>query len=164
MATSPKVTSPDLKGRVAIVTGSTRGIGRECALALAKCGCGVVIAAKSTEPSETLPGTIYTVADEVRALGAPALPCKVDMRDTGSIEACVQATIKEFGRVDIVINNASALWWHNMVDTPVKKYDLITSINTRGSFVLTSLCMPYMIKQQWGRVITMSPPIETDFL
>ena len=102
---------PSLQGRVAIVTGASRGIGRECALALARRGCHVVIAAKSTEPQPTLPGSIYTVAAEVEALGAQALPCVVDLRDELSSQACVDATVAKFGRVDVLVNNASALWW-----------------------------------------------------
>ena len=101
---------PSLQGRVAIVTGASRGIGRECALALARRGCHVVIAAKSTEPQPTLPGSIYTVAAEVEALGVQALPCVVDLRDEVSSQACVDATVARFGRVDVLVNNASALW------------------------------------------------------
>ena len=153
---------PSLQGRVAIVTGASRGIGRECALALARRGCHIVIAAKSTEPQPTLPGSIYTVAAEVEALGVQALPCVVDLRDEASSQACVDATVARFGRVDVLINNASALWWQDIVDTPLKKYDLITSINARGSFAITQACMPHMLASGFGRVITMSPPIVTD--
>ena len=154
--------TPSLKGRVAIVTGASRGIGRECALALARRGCHIVIAAKSTEPQPTLPGSIYTVAAEVEALGVQALPFVVDLRDEGSSQACVEATVRRFGRVDVLVNNASALWWQDIVDTPLKKYDLITSINARGSFAITQACMPHMVAAGFGRVITMSPPIVTD--
>eukprot|EP01059_Diplonema_ambulator_P033611 TRINITY_DN7125_c0_g1_i1.p1 TRINITY_DN7125_c0_g1~~TRINITY_DN7125_c0_g1_i1.p1 ORF type:complete len:318 (+),score=98.16 TRINITY_DN7125_c0_g1_i1:37-954(+) len=163
MAACNKLKIANLAGKVAIISGATRGIGRECALALAKCGCNIVVAAKTTEETKELPGTIFSVAEEVRKLGVEALPCKVDMKDEKTIEACVQATVEKWGRVDIVINNASALWWHTIVDTPVNKYDLINQINARGSFILTKLCMPYMVKQKYGRVITMSPPIETDY-
>eukprot|EP01060_Flectonema_neradi_P018771 TRINITY_DN256_c1_g1_i1.p1 TRINITY_DN256_c1_g1~~TRINITY_DN256_c1_g1_i1.p1 ORF type:complete len:314 (+),score=68.80 TRINITY_DN256_c1_g1_i1:139-1080(+) len=163
MAACPKLNVPNLKGKVAIISGSTRGIGRECAIALAKCGCNIVIAAKTTEPTKNLPGTIFSVAEEMRQLGVESLPCKVDMRDAASIEKCVNDTVARFGRIDIVINNASALWWHDIEDTPVNKYDLITGINTRGSFILTKLALPHMRKNKFGRVITMSPPIQTDY-
>ncbi|CAE8610646.1 unnamed protein product [Polarella glacialis] len=162
-ALSPKLKVADLTGKVAIITGSTRGIGKECAIALAKQGCNIVIAAKTTKPEPTLPGTIYSVAEEIEKLGVQALPVKVDMRSLDNIKECVRLTVEKFGRIDILINNASALWWQNIVDTPMNKYDLITQINARGSFAMTSLCLPHMAKNGFGRVICMSPPIQTGF-
>jgi len=150
---------PDLKGKVAIVTGGTRGIGRECCLGLAKQGCNVVVTGKSVTEKPNLPGSIYTVAREVEALGVQALPFRIDVRDESTLEACVTATIKKFGKIDILINNASALWWHTIVNTPMKKYDLINAVNSRGTFMMTRLCLPHMEKGGYGRVITMSPPI-----
>lgn len=152
----------DLTGKVAIITGSTRGIGKECALALARQGCNIVVAAKSTEETPNLPGSIYTVASELEAMGVTALPFKLDVRKADECEACVAKAIEVFGRVDILINNASALWWQDIVGTPTNKYDLITTLNTRGSFVLTKACLPHMMKNRFGRVITMSPPIRPE--
>mmetsp|Transcript_43953 Transcript_43953/g.80317 ORF Transcript_43953/g.80317 Transcript_43953/m.80317 type:complete len:320 (+) Transcript_43953:46-1005(+) len=162
-ALSPKLKAADLSGKVAIITGATRGIGKACAVALAKQGCNIVVAAKSVEEQPNLPGTIHSVAMELELLGVKALPVQVDMRKLDTIEACVQKTVETFGRVDIVINNASALWWHTMEGTPMNKFDLITQINVRGSFALTSLCLPIMAKNKFGRVICMSPPIVTDY-
>eukprot|EP00667_Euglena_gracilis_P014773 EG_transcript_15330 len=155
---------PDLRGRVAIITGATRGIGRECALALARCGCNIVVAAKTTEPLPNLPGTIYTAAEEIRQLGVEALACQVDLRDVESCQRCVADTVARFGRVDILINNASALWWHSIEETPIKKLDLILSINTRGAFAMTQACLPHMRRGGFGRVISMSPPIHLNSL
>jgi NAD(P)-dependent dehydrogenase (short-subunit alcohol dehydrogenase family) len=163
MVLSPKVKVGDLRGKVAIITGSTRGIGKQCAIALAKQGCNIVIAAKSTTETPKLPGTIYSVADEIIKLGVEALPVKVDMRKLDSIEECVRLTMEKFGRIDILINNASALWWHRIEGTPMSKYDLITSINVRGSFAMASLCLPIMEKGGFGRVICMSPPIQSNY-
>lgn len=84
---------------------------------------------------------------------------QTDLRDEKAIENCVEQTIKRFGRIDFLINNASALWWQDIVDTPAKKYDLITQINVRGTFLMTKACLPYMKEQNFGRVVTMSPPI-----
>ena len=159
--TSKELNFPDLRDRVAIISGSSRGIGRQCALSFAKCGCNIVVTGKSTSENPNLPGSIYSVAKEVEALGVKALACQLDLRDEKSILLCVENTIKHFGRVDIVVNNASALWWHTIEGTPLNKYDLITSINCRGAFYLTKLCFPYMKKQRYGRVISMAPPIQT---
>ena len=138
----PLPAPPDLRGRVAIVTGGSRGIGREVCLALAEAGCAVVVAAKTATPQPTLPGTVYTVAAERRAIAERrrlflllprAMPFVLDLRDEASIRACVRATIERFGRVDVLVNNASALWWHTVEETPTKKYDLIQAINAGRS-------------------------------
>lgn len=152
----------DLSGRVALITGSTRGIGKECALALARQGCNIVVAAKSTTEQPNLPGTIYSVASELEALGVQALPYKLDVRDAASCEACVAKAIEVFGHIDILVNNASALWWQDIVKTPMSKYDLITSLNTRGSFALTRACLPHMMQHGFGRIVSMSPPIRPE--
>jgi NAD(P)-dependent dehydrogenase (short-subunit alcohol dehydrogenase family) len=152
-----------LKGKVAFITGASRGIGRVCALELAKCGCNVVVAAKSTVATKELPGSIYTVAEELEKMGVKALPIQLDIRDAEACEKAVQKTVETFGRIDILLNNASALWWHTVDETPMKKYDLITQINTRGAFALTRACMPHMKKQKYGRVVCCSPPILSNY-
>jgi len=152
--------SPDVKGRVAIITGASRGIGRECALALARLGCNIVIAAKSDTPQPTLPGTIFTVAEECRKLGVEALPLKVDVRDEQNVNSAIETVMKVFGRIDILINNASALWWQSIEDTPMGKYDLINSVNARGTFMMTKACLPHMKVNGYGHIINMSPPIK----
>jgi citronellol/citronellal dehydrogenase len=160
--TSTQLKFPDLKGKVAIISGSSRGIGRQCALSFAKCGCNIVVTGKSTTESPNLPGSIFSVAKEVEELGVQALACPLDLRDDKTIERCVEDTLKRFGRIDILVNNASALWWHTMEGTPISKFDLITGINCRGAFYLTKLCLPVMRRNKFGRVICMSPPIQSD--
>mmetsp|Transcript_44748 Transcript_44748/g.130276 ORF Transcript_44748/g.130276 Transcript_44748/m.130276 type:complete len:298 (+) Transcript_44748:136-1029(+) len=162
-ALSPKIRVCDLSGKVAIITGATRGIGRTCALALAKQGCSIVVAAKTVKPDPERPGTIYSVAEEVESLGAKALPVQVDMRKLVDVQALVRLTMEKFGRIDVVINNASDVWWQRMENTPIHKYDHVQQINARGVFALTTLCLPIMEQQKWGRVICMSPPIRTDY-
>ncbi len=126
---------PSLKGHVAIVTGASRGIGRAIALGLAREGCDVVIVAKSTESTEKLPGSIFTVAAEVEALGARALPVQVDVRDADQIEGMAAKALERFGRIDLLINNAGALHWAGILDTPPKRFDLVMGVNARAAFL-----------------------------
>jgi citronellol/citronellal dehydrogenase len=157
-------TYTDLQGRVAIITGASRGIGRAIALRLAKEGVAVVIAAKTAEPDPRLPGTIHTVAEEVAALGGRALPLQVDVRDENALQRMVDATLETFGRIDILVNNAGALWWYPVLETPPKRFDLVMQVNLRASFVAAQLVLPTMIQQRWGHIINMSPPIDLSVL
>jgi citronellol/citronellal dehydrogenase len=149
-----------LAGRVAVITGSSRGIGRALALGLARNGCHIVVAAKSTASTERLPGSIYTVAQEVEALGAQSLPLAVDVRDAEQIEALAAKTRERFGRIDILINNAGALWWQPLLETPAKRFDLVMSVNARAAFLLSRAVLPSMIERRLGHIINMSPPLD----
>ncbi len=152
-----------LKDRVVFITGASRGIGRAVALACAKEGANVAIAAK-TEVAEnpSLPGTIHDVAREVEALGRKALPIKLDVRDAEACEAAVKRTIDELGQLDVLVNNAGALFWADVADTPVKRFDLIMGINVRASFVLAHAALPHMIERKYGHIVMMSPPVDKD--
>lgn len=153
-----------LEGRVAIVTGASRGIGRAVALKLAGEGADVVVAAKTVEPHPKLPGTIHTVADEIQALGRKALPVQTDIRKEQDIGVLVEAVGEKFGRVDILVNNAGALWWYPVEATPAKRFDLIMDVNVRGAFLASRAVLPFMKKQKWGHIINMSPPIDLKVL
>jgi citronellol/citronellal dehydrogenase len=148
-----------LSGRVAIITGASRGIGRALALRFAQAGANVVIAAKSEESTEKLPGSIHSVADEVRALGVEALPVRCDVRSEEDIQNMVDKTVKEFGKVDILVNNAGVLWWEPVVKTPPKRYELMWQINLRAPYLCSVACLPHMVKNGWGHIIMCSPPI-----
>jgi citronellol/citronellal dehydrogenase len=149
-----------LAGRVALITGSSRGIGRALALGLARHGCAVVIAARSTTSRDKLPGSIHTVAREVEALGAQALPLQVDVRDDGQIEAMVARTLERFGRIDVLVNNAGALYWQSLLETPAKRFDLVVGVNARAAFLCCRAVLPSMIGRRWGHIISMSPPLD----
>ncbi|HWG41564.1 MAG TPA: SDR family oxidoreductase [Gemmataceae bacterium] len=149
-----------LQGRVAIITGASRGIGRALALGLAKAGCHVVIAAKSTISTDKLPGSIFTVAAEVEALGAQALPIQVDVRDAEQIENMAAKTLERFGRIDLLVNNAGALHWSSLLDTPAKRFDLVMGVNARAAFLCCRAVLPAMIQQRSGHIINMSPPLD----
>jgi len=149
-----------LEGRAAIVTGASRGIGRAIALGLAREGCGVVIAAKTTQPREKLPGSIHTVAAEVEALGGQALPVQVDVREEAQVEAMVARALERFGRVDLLVNNAGALHWQGLLDTPAKRFDLVMGVNARAAFLCCRAVLPAMIGRRWGHIVNMSPPLD----
>jgi citronellol/citronellal dehydrogenase len=149
-----------LAGKVAVVTGSSRGIGRALALGLARTGCAVVIAAKSTNSTEKLPGSVYTVADEVKALSGQALPVVVDVRDEAQVEALAARTLERFGRIDVLINNAGALWWRPLLETPAKRFDLVMAVNARAAFLCSRAVLPSMIRNRWGHIVNLSPPLD----
>ena len=153
-----------LEGKVAIITGASRGIGRITALALAKEGCAIVVAAKSEESTDNLPGSIHSVAAEVEALGAKALPVKVDVRDDHTVHAMIARTVETFGRIDILMNNAGALWWQDVLETPIKRYDLMMALNARAPFLCSQLAAPHMIKAGGGHIVMCSPPVDLDAL
>jgi citronellol/citronellal dehydrogenase len=107
-----------------------------------------------------LPGTIHSVAAEIEALGRKALPLKLDVRDGDACEAAVAQAIQHFGRLDVLVNNAGALWWADVTGTPLKKFDLVMGVNVRATFALSHAALPQMIEQKWGHIITMSPPVD----
>ena len=149
-----------LKGRVAVVTGSSRGVGRACALALAREGARVVVTAKSTRERERLPGTIHTVAREIEGAGGEAMPVVCDVRDREQIRAMVAQTVDRFGRLDILVANAGALWWQPLMETPPKRFDLVMKVNLEATFFACQEAIPHMRKNRWGHIITMSPPVD----
>jgi len=151
-----------LAGRVAIVTGSSRGIGRAMVLRLAREGAGVVVTGKSESGTDRLPGSIHTVAEEVEQAGGAALPIRVDVRHEDEVKAMVDQTVEKFGRVDILVNNAGALWWQPVLQTPPKRYDLMWEINVRAAYLCAYFALPHMVAQHWGHVINCSPPITTE--
>jgi citronellol/citronellal dehydrogenase len=148
----------DVRGRVAVITGASRGIGRALALGLARAGCHVVVAAKSTETTERLPGSIHSVAGEVRALGAEALPVQTDVRDEAQVERLAALTRERFGRVDILVNNAGALWWKPLTQTPAKRFDLVMGVNARAAFLCCRALLPAMMERKWGHIVNMISP------
>ncbi len=150
--------------KVAFITGASRGIGLSCAHKLAKEGWDIVVAAKTTEAHPKLPGTIFTAAEEIRQHGTEVLPVQCNVRDVESINAAAAATLDKFGRIDAVINNAGALWWRNMDETPMNRYDLVHDVNARGAYAVTFAFLEKMKEQKSGHVINMSPPIDLKML
>ncbi|SRR6266567_3928360 len=145
--------------RVAFITGATRGVGKCIALALAREGCDIVVAAKTVEADARLPGTIHEAAAEVEKLGRRALAVQLDVRDDSAVERGVKQALDHFGRIDFLINNAGALHWRAMTETPMKRFDLVMGVNARGAFSCTYQVLPAMIQQGYGHILMMSPPV-----
>ncbi|XP_037068994.1 hydroxysteroid dehydrogenase-like protein 2 isoform X2 [Pollicipes pollicipes] len=148
-----------LAGRVIFITGASRGIGKEIALKAARDGARIVVAAKTADPHPTLPGTIYTAAKEIEAAGGQALPCVVDVRDESAVQGAVQDVVRQFGGIDVVVNNASAISLTGTLETSMKKYDLMHNINTRGTYLVSKCCLPYLKKGQNPHILNISPPL-----
>ncbi len=150
-----------LEGRVAIVTGASRGIGKAIALALAREGVRVVVAARTEREGGTLPGTIHKTADEIRALGGYALAIKTDVTKEESVEELVRRTLQECGAVDILVNNAGITLPGKLLDLPVKRWDLVIAVNLRGTFLCTKAVLPTMVKRKSGSIINLSSVVGT---
>ncbi|WP_034460763.1 MULTISPECIES: NAD(P)-dependent oxidoreductase [unclassified Afipia] len=148
-----------LRDKVVFITGGSRGIGREIALKFAADGAKIAIAAKTSDPHSSLPGTIHTVADEIRQAGGEALPLQVDIRNAEAIKSAIDATVQTFGGLDILVNNASAISPTGFLDTPPQRYDLLQSVNTRGTYLCSHFAVPHLRASKNPHVLTLSPPI-----
>jgi citronellol/citronellal dehydrogenase len=148
----------DFEGRTAFISGGSRGIGLAIATALAARGANVAVAAKTDAPHPKLPGTIHTAAEAIEAAGGLALPLVCDIRDETAVAAAVARTAETFGGIDICINNASAIQLTGTLDTEVKRYDLMTGINSRGTFVVTRACLPHLLRSDRAHILTIAPP------
>jgi citronellol/citronellal dehydrogenase len=152
-----------LQGKRIFITGGSRGIGLAIALRAAQDGASVAIAAKTSDPNPKLPGTIHTAAEEIRAAGGTALPIQCDLRDETQIADAVALAAKEFGGIDILINNASAINLTRTEDTPAKRFDLMFDVNVRGTFLTSQAAIPHLRESaEAGRnphILTLSPPL-----
>lgn len=143
--------------RVALITGASRGVGAECAVALAREGCRIVAAAKTLESHPKLPGTLNETVAAVRDAGSDAIAVQVDVRHEDQVQAMVDRAIAEYGRIDYLLNNAGAIFWSPIADWPVKKFDLVMGVNVRGAFLCSRAVLPHMVEQGYGHVLMMSP-------
>ncbi|KAH8382681.1 hypothetical protein KR009_004828 [Drosophila setifemur] len=153
------INSGKLAGRTLFITGASRGIGKEIALKAARDGANIVVAAKTAEPHPKLPGTIYSAAEEIEKAGGRAHPCVVDVRDEKQVRTAIQEAVAKFGGIDIVVNNASAISLTGTLETDMKRYDLMHNINTRGTFLVSKECLPYLKKSNHAHILNISPPL-----
>ncbi len=149
-----------LQGRTVFMSGGSRGIGLAIAKAAAAEGANVAIAAKTAEPHPRLPGTIHTAAAEIEAAGGRALPLICDIRDEDAVARAVEQAAAEFGGIDIVVNNASAIQLTGTEQTDIRRYDLMQGVNGRGTFVVTKTCLPHLLRSNHARVLSLSPPLD----
>jgi citronellol/citronellal dehydrogenase len=149
----------NLKGKTLFVTGASRGIGYAIALRAARDGANVVVAAKTGEPHPKLPGTVYTAAAAIEKAGGKALPSLVDVRSEEQIQAAVDQAVATFGGIDILVNNASAIFLGGTLQTPMKRFDLMHQVNVRGTFACSQACLPQLKKADNPHILNISPPL-----
>jgi citronellol/citronellal dehydrogenase len=151
-----------LKNKTIFITGGSRGIGRAIALRAARDGANIIIAAKSDKPHPSLPGTIFSVSEEIEKAGGRALPIKLDIRDDQAVLDAVDKAASHFDGLDILINNASAIALTKTLETSMRKFDLMHSVNVRGTFACSRACLPYLLKSDNPHILNLSPPLNLD--
>lgn len=152
----------NLKNKTLFVSGASRGIGLAIAKRAARDGANIILAAKTAEPHPKLPGTIYTAADEIVEEGGQALPVICDIRDEENVRKAVNQGLDKFGGIDICINNASAIQLTGTLLTDMKRFDLMHQINTRGTYLVSKVCLPYLLKSDNPHILNLSPPLDMD--
>lgn len=156
------VSSPDLSGRTAFITGTTRGIGKQIALGLAEAGCNIVSTGKTVEEGGELPGTIHQTARECEELGVQSHAIRLNLRDEENVRGAVEEAIDVFGEIDIVINNASAIQLARVEEMPADRFDLMTDVNVRGTYLTSRAFVPHLRELGGGHILTNAPPITQD--
>jgi citronellol/citronellal dehydrogenase len=151
-----------LRNRTLFITGASRGIGLAIALRAARDGANVIVAAKTVEPHPKLPGTIHTAARAIEEAGGRALPVVVDVREETEVAAAVEKAVATFGGIDILVNNASAISLTGTLATPMRIYDRMMTVNTRGTFLCSQACLPHLKRAENPHVLNLSPPLNMD--
>jgi citronellol/citronellal dehydrogenase len=149
-----------LGGKTLFITGASRGIGLAIALAAARQGANIAVAAKTSEPHAKLPGTIHTAAQEIVAAGGKAVALTVDVRDEASVQSAMDQTVATFGGIDIVVNNASAINLATVADTDMRRFDLMHQVNARGTFLVSKIALPHLAKSANPHILMLSPPLD----
>ncbi len=152
----------NLKDKTLFITGISRGIGKAIGIRAARDGANIVVIGKTAEPHPKLPGTVFSAVEEIKEAGGNAVAAICDIRFGDQVEAAVETAVKEFGGIDIVVNNASAISLTGIDDTEMKRYDLMASVNSRGTFLTTKLALPWLERSDNPHVLMMSPPLNME--
>jgi len=151
-----------LNKKTLFITGASRGIGKAIALRAAKDGANVVVAAKTDQPHPRLPGTVHSASEDIEAAGGKGLGCIVDIRFEEQVEEAVQQAAERFGGIDILVNNASAIFLAGTQETPMKRYDLMHQVNIRGTYLCSQKCLPHLLQADNPHVLNISPPLNME--
>ena len=150
---------PTLKDKTLFITGASRGIGKAIALRAAQDGAKIAVIGKTVEPHPKLPGTVDSAVAEIEAAGGRGLACVCDIRSEDQVAAAVDKTVAAFGGIDILVNNASAIFLAGTLETPMKRYDLMHGVNVRGTFVCSQACLPHLLEAGNPHILNISPPL-----
>jgi citronellol/citronellal dehydrogenase len=150
------------RNRTIFISGASRGIGLAIACRLARDGARIILAAKTAQPHPKLPGTVFSAAKEVVAAGGQALPVVCDIRDEAQVKAAVEQGVAAFGGIDVCINNASAISLTDTLATDMKRYDLMSQVNARGTFLCSKLTLPYLLQASNPHILNLAPPLDLD--
>ena len=151
-----------LRNKTLFITGASRGIGKAIALRAAADGANIVVAAKTTQPHPKLPGTIHTAVEEIEAAGGKGLACPTDVRFEDQVRSAVDKAVEHFGGIDILVNNASAMFMAGTADTPMKRFDLMHAVNVRGTFVTSQACLAHLQKAGNPHILNIAPPLNLE--
>jgi len=149
----------NLAGKTLLITGASRGIGKAIAIRAARDGANIAVASKTDRKHPVLPGTIHTAVEEINTAGGQGLAIRLDVRDEDSVDRAVEETVRNFGRLDILVNNASSIMLSGTCDLPVKRYDQMFATNVRGTYLMSRACIPHLIKSANPHVLNLSPPL-----